>query len=242
VSFRTRLLALSRSQALKLYDEVFRKIEESYVDPIEPAKLFRAGVDHLLVACEDDQFKTTNLSGASPEDITHFRDRLKQWKTFPVRDRPEATRHLGSIANQAEATLAVKPTPVIMEFIYGASCSLDDYSTCLTPDRLSDLYAVIDGSFVGIGVELRSDDAGLLIVNVLAGGPAAEAGMRSGDHIVAIDSLSTVGLPTDEAANRLQGAEGSQVQLWVHAPDEPKPRRVILRRRSSRFRACLWRR
>ena len=87
VSFRSKMLAMPRGQALKLFDEVFRKIEESYVEPVEPAKLFRAGVDHLLIACEDDQFKTTNLNGAAPADITQFRDRLRQWKTTSVRDR-----------------------------------------------------------------------------------------------------------------------------------------------------------
>jgi carboxyl-terminal processing protease len=128
--------------------------------------------------------------------------------------------------------LEVSAAPVVLEFVYGACDSLDDYSTCLTPDRLGDLYAVIDGNFVGIGVELRSDDLGLLVVNTLTGSPAAEAGIRGGDHIVAIEGVATSGLPTEEAANRLQGAEGSPVNISVLSQGERQPRRIVLRRRS----------
>src|SRR5262249_17603059 len=137
-----------------------------------------------------------------------------------------------TIADQAHKLLDVPAAPVILEFVYGASDSLDDYSTCLTPDRLSDLYAVIDGNFVGIGVELRSDEQGLLIVNTLSGSPAAEAGIRAGDHIVAIEGVSTVGLATEDAANRLQGTEGTSVQIWLQSPGDRQSRRIVLRRRS----------
>jgi carboxyl-terminal processing protease len=157
---------------------------------------------------------------------------MRQWRGATVRDRSEAVKHVSSIASTAENVAGIGAAPVILEFVYGACDSLDDYSTCLTPDRLNDLYAVIDGNFVGIGVELRSDDEGLLVVNTLAGSPAAEAGIRGGDHIVGIESKSTVGLPTDEAANRLQGAEGTQVQIWLRSPGDAQPRRLVLRRRS----------
>jgi carboxyl-terminal processing protease len=231
-SFRAKMLAMPRGQALKLYDEVVRKIEESYVEPLDSAKLFRSGIDSLLIASEDDQFQKTNLRGGPTDHMSEFRDRVRQWRGVAVRDRSEAVRHVSSIASTAENVAGLSAAPVILEFVYGACDSLDDYSTCLTPDRLTDLYAVIDGNFVGIGVELRSDDDGLLVVNTLAGSPAAEAGIRGGDHIVAIEGRTTVGLPTDEAANRLQGAEGTHVQILIQSPGDSPARRVVLRRRS----------
>ncbi len=231
-SFRSKMLTLPKGQALKLYAEVTRKLEESYVEPPEPAKLFQAGIESLIVAFEDEQFLKTNLRIESSERMGEFRDWLRQWRPVSVRDRAEAERHLQSISATAESLLGMRPASVILEFVYAACDSLDDYSTCLTPDRLNDLYAVIDGNFVGIGVELRSDDQGLLVVNTLAGSPAADASIRSGDHIVAIEGVSTRGLPTDEAANRLQGAEGTQIHITVQSPDESEPRRVTLRRRS----------
>ena len=41
-----------------------------------------------------------------------------------------------------------------MEYVFGGYNALDDYSNLLTPDRLDDLYANIDGEFVGLGVEM----------------------------------------------------------------------------------------
>jgi carboxyl-terminal processing protease len=226
------MLSLPRNQALNLYDEVLRKIDESYVEPVSSAKLFRAGVDSLLIASEDSQFLKVHFRGAEPARLGEFRDLLRQWRAMPVRDRAEADRYVMTICDQAHLMLEVSAAPVVLEFVYGACDSLDDYSTCLTPDRLGDLYAVIDGNFVGIGVELRSDDLGLLVVNTLTGSPAAEAGIRGGDHIVAIEGVATSGLPTEEAANRLQGAEGSPVNISVLSQGERQPRRIVLRRRS----------
>ncbi len=238
-SFRSKMLTMPRSQALRLYEEVLRKVEESYVDPVDSARLFRSGVEHLIVACEDDQFRKANLHGDSPPELAQFRERLRQWKTTAVRDRAEAIRFASTVGAQAEGMIGVASSPVVMEFVYGACDGLDDYSTCLTPDRLNDLYAVIDGNFVGIGVELRSDELGLLIVNVLPVGPAADAKMQGGDHIVAIEGVSTAGLPTDEAANRLQGSDGTSVHIDVLPAGESQPRRVTLRRRSVEVQSVM---
>ena len=66
------------------------------------------------------------------------------------------------------------------EFTCGACDALDDFTSYLTPDKLDDLYAMIDGNFVGLGVELKIDKAGLRLVGVIRGGPAWEAGLKTG--------------------------------------------------------------
>src|SRR5262245_21237160 len=128
------MLALSRTQAIKLYDEVVRKIEESNVDPISPSKLFRSGVDSLLIACEDTQFLKANFRGIEPARMSEFRELLRQWRSTAVRDRAEAGKHVLTISDQAHSMLDIPAAPVILEFVYGACDALDDYSTCLTPD------------------------------------------------------------------------------------------------------------
>jgi carboxyl-terminal processing protease len=125
--------------------------------------------------------------------------------------------------------LGLQGTAVTLEFLFGA-CALDDYSGCLTPDRLADLYAEIDGNFVGIGVELKDSPRGLKVVHVLPGGPAAEGGLRSGDEIVAVEGKSLGGMALDPAAATLQGPEGSTFRLTVQTPGT-EPREVALERR-----------
>ena len=69
-------------------------------------------------------------------------------------------------------------TPVLLEFTCGACDALDDFTSYLTPDKLEDLYAMIDGNFVGLGVELKINTEGLLLVGVIRGGPAGKRASR----------------------------------------------------------------
>ena len=67
-------------------------------------------------------------------------------------------------------------------------------------------------------------------MRVISGSPAEEAGVRAGDRILAVDGQSTAQLSTDQAANLLQGADGSVVALTLAAPGQP-PRQLSVRRR-----------
>ena len=102
-----------------------------------------------------------------------------------------------------------------MEMAAAAVGGLDEYSAFLTTGQLDDLYAQIEGNFVGLGVELKSAPDGLLVVHVIPGSPAARAGIRAGDHLIGVGSRSIGGLSVDEAAHLLQGPEGSLVTLAV---------------------------
>ena len=108
---------------------------------------------------------------------------------------------------------------MILEFVYGACDALDDYTSYLTPDRLDDLYAMIDGNFVGLGIELKLEGKALRLVGVIRGGPAWEAGVKIGDAITRVGGESVVGLSLDESAGKLQGAEGTSVELTVEHRD-----------------------
>ncbi|MGL4460819.1 MAG: S41 family peptidase, partial [Planctomycetia bacterium] len=112
-----------------------------------------------------------------------------------------------------------RSTPVVFEFVASSCEGLDPYSAHLTPNRLRDLYAMIDGNFVGLGVEVRGADAGLSIENVLPESPAEEAGLKAGDVIVQVDGASLRGMTPEEAANKLQGREGTVVRMVVERVD-----------------------
>jgi len=68
---------------------------------------------------------------------------------------------------------------------------------------------------VGLGIELKANGGDLTIVKVITGSPAERAGILSGDRITEVDGKRTADMTTDQAADLLQGAEGSIVQLVV---------------------------
>jgi carboxyl-terminal processing protease len=136
--------------------------------------------------------------------------------------------YAGRLASQR---LGISPTAVIFEFLCGSAAALDHYSTFLTEAQLDDVYAQIEGNFVGLGVELKADDGALLIVNTISGSPAALAEIRAGDRIVAVEGQSTRAISTDKAADILKGPEGSTVVVTVESPDGTRRDVQVVRRR-----------
>lgn len=218
-SFRNVLLKLPRERALAVYDELLERIESHYVDPVPLEPLVRRGLDNLEVALRDPQFLRTNVGEAAPERVAWLREALRaQRNRLASPDRLTAQAQVVGACDLARRSIGLGDAAVILEFTYGACDALDDYTSYLTPDKLDDLYAMIDGNFVGLGVELKQDPEGLRIVGVIRGGPAYEAGLKPGDQITHVAGRSVRGSSLDEAANRLQGNEGTTVEITVHRP------------------------
>jgi carboxyl-terminal processing protease len=215
-SFRGVLLRLPREQAIDLYTEILERIQTHYVDPVPLEPLVRHGIDNLEVALRDPLFVRTNVGAADPDRVTWLRDQLRNLRgQLSVPGRNDAVRVALEAADLARQALDMPPTPVLLEFTCGACDALDDFTSYLTPDKLEDLYAMIDGNFVGLGIELKSAPEGLRLVGVIRGGPAWEAGLTSGDRIVKIAGQPVKGLSLDEAASRLQGNEGTSIDLEI---------------------------
>jgi carboxyl-terminal processing protease len=215
-SFRNILLRMPEAQALELYGEVLERVATHYVEPVAMAPLLRRGLDNLEVALRDPVFLDANVPGADASRVLALRKAYQVRRSGPApTDRDGARTFVVDACNTARRTLGLNATPVILEFIYGTCDVLDEYSGYLTPDKLDDLYAVIDGNFVGLGVELKADPSGLRLVGVIAGGPAAEHGLKAGETITRIGGRSVAGQGLDEAAGQLQGAEGTAIDLTV---------------------------
>ena len=232
-SFRKVLLRLSREKSFDLFDEMIERIESHYVDPVPLAPLVRRGIDNLEVALRDPNFAflAINAPKAPPARLTWLRDQLRVRREKLVVDTRDAARdEVQAICELSRQAIGLAPAPVVLEFIFGTCDVLDDYTTYLTPDKLDDMFAMIDGNFVGLGVELKLDDEGLRLVGVIRGGPASEAGLKAGDRIVSVGGKSVRGLGLDEAASRLQGTEGTTIEIAVLHPDHSTENLRLIRR------------
>jgi carboxyl-terminal processing protease len=91
--------------------------------------------------------------------------------------------------------------------------------------------AAAPGPIVGIGTQLKTVDDHPVVDSVMSGSPAEKYGIKPGDRILKIDGKSVDGLNLQQVANRLHGAAGSRVHLFVLRGDAKKTfsiRRQIL--------------
>lgn len=241
-SFRSNMLTMTRHDALGLFDEVINKIKSHFVDPLSSTSFVAHGTESLYIALANEKFLDHHLPGRRSSlqgNIARLREtlRTKYWNK-PLNSGYAAHQAVSDVASMAESQLGLSSTAVVMEYIFGGCHALDDYSNCLTPDRLSDLYDNIDGEFVGLGIEMKSEAGrGMSLVNVLPDSPAAEAGLMVGDYIVAIDGHDCRNMSTDEAAGRLKGTPGSRVRLDLSGLTAADRRTVNVTRRAVQVKS-----
>jgi S1-C subfamily serine protease len=65
----------------------------------------------------------------------------------------------------------------------------------------------------GIGIQIRADERGILIEDVLPGGPAEDLGLEPGDVVVAVEGKDAKEISLDEFVETMTGPEGSDVEF-----------------------------
>jgi carboxyl-terminal processing protease len=111
--------------------------------------------------------------------------------------------------------------------IGGAVASLKDpFSHYFDPHSYASFQHLTNPSFSGIGVTVRGDPKGLLIEGVIAGAPAAKAGVRPGDRIVAVAGRSLAGRSEDAAVALIKGRNGTKVTLTIERDGHRVVRRI----------------
>ena len=112
--------------------------------------------------------------------------------------------------------------------IEGAVASLrDQFSHYFDPRTYKRFEQVTNPSFSGIGVTVRPERGGsLTIESVIAGTPAARAGLRRGDRIVAVNGRSLAGRPSSESIGLIKGEPGTKVALTIARDDRRTTQRV----------------
>ena len=119
----------------------------------------------------------------------------------------------------------------------GLAYGLDPYSTYLTVDQVREYRAGTDKAAVGIGAELSQVASYLYVIAPVKGGPAAAAGVQSGDIIEYIDGKATRDISLYDAKQLLNGAAGSEVKLRILRA-ATRPFIVTVKRRATEIPAA----
>lgn len=110
----------------------------------------------------------------------------------------------------------ISPLALVHASIRGMVDTLDPHSLWLSPDDYQALQERADGRYLGIGVELGgTGDAQIVIQAVTPRGPAALAGVTSGDILTAVDGQPLHMLDPGSVQALLAGNIGEPVELTL---------------------------
>lgn len=230
-SYLASLERLDEQQALELYSEVLLKIDTYHVADPGWKQLVWRGVNYLEIATSEPALAKRYPRPVALGATRNYRSELQTRVNFDgIQTRTQAVDAVAAAAQLASKYYAVPSQAAILEFTCAAVASLDQYSAYLTGSQLDEVFSQIEGNFVGLGIELKSEADSLLIVNVIPGGPAEAAGMRANDRIIEVDGNSTHTVSPDTAADMLKGPEFSYVNVVLQAPDNTTRQLRIQRR------------
>ncbi len=96
---------------------------------------------------------------------------------------------------------------------------IDPYTEYISAKDQEDFRSMTTGEYAGIGSYIQERPGGKVIISEPhEGSPAALAGLRPGDLIVAIDGDSTAGWRSSQVSERLKGQAGTKVTVTVNRP------------------------
>jgi carboxyl-terminal processing protease len=208
------LRSLSTEQSLQLFAEVSILIDSRHLKPSTYDARVKQAAKNLVEALDNRAF--LRATGVDPSRAAAFRADAEQLaNSRPISGRDEAYQALRWTMRAAEQHAGLRPSAVVLEFVYGSTESLDKYSGFVpNMDRASPSVELED-HIVGVGVEIKPDEQGMLVVNALSGGPAAEAGLQKGDLIESVNGTPVAGETLEAAVNLITGPPGSRVTLGV---------------------------
>jgi len=126
--------------------------------------------------------------------------------------------------------------PSVQDRKYGAIQGLvqtlnDPFTSFSPPEVASVRRQELDGHFGGVGIVIRANEQfQVLVVSVIPGNPADDAGIQAGDIFLEVDGQSVEGYTTDRIADMVRGEIGTEVVLKMLRPTEDETYEATLTR------------
>ena len=98
----------------------------------------------------------------------------------------------------------------------------DAYTEYFTKEEMESYYSEIEGSYVGIGIYMiqNTEDNTIVVLAPIAGSPAEEVGLQTGDIIRKVDGVEYTGEDFDKISASIKGEEGTKVTLEIERKGE----------------------
>jgi carboxyl-terminal processing protease len=139
---------------------------------------------------------------------------------------------------------AVRPEAMTRAAIIGMLDSLGDsnHSAFLSYSEVKRAGSAMQGTLIGIGIEIQAQDHQAVVVAPIDGSPAQQAGLRPGDVILQINGQAVSGLPLGQVSSKITGEAGQRVALTVMNPRDKRKRNINVERTSIKLNNVSWQR
>lgn len=136
-------------------------------------------------------------------DVSRFTNAISQIKDFYVQP--------------------ISDKKLLEDAIRGMLTGLDPHSEYLDEDAYKTLLMTTSGAFGGLGIEVTGEFGVLKVIAPIDDTPAAKAGIKSGDYIVAINGKLVNEMTLNEAIEKMRGKKGTEVSLTVLRKEQKTP-------------------
>ncbi|MGC8470481.1 MAG: S41 family peptidase, partial [Acetobacteraceae bacterium] len=141
---------------------------------------------------------------------------------------------------RADYVVPVSDRKLMDNALNGMLTGLDPHSGYMDAKQYRDMQVQTQGQFGGLGLEVTEFQGLIKVISPIDGTPAAKAGMKPGDLIVAIDKKSVEGMSLNQAVNRMRGPPNSKIELLIKRPGVKAPIDLTLTREVIQVKAVHY--
>ena len=200
------------------------------------------GMNILRLLCFTCIILTTSQTLSAQEAATTVADEAEKSSSSSAQLTLDELRTFTDVFNQLRRNYVeeVNDKMLLEAAINGMLAELDPHSAYLPNQDFEDLENSARGQYIGLGIDIAAENAGVVVKRVISPSPADEAGIEPGDLITAIDKKQVKGQHYDDVLAQLEGEPGTTVELVVRRPGE-KPRNLTLKREYVKLPAMSYR-
>lgn len=135
----------------------------------------------------------------------------------------------------------VKDADLFYSSVNGLVQALNDpYSEFMPPEEAKEFRTEMSGKVAGIGAIIGQKDSAFVIETPLEDSPAIKAGLKSGDYIIAVDSVAVHQMKLQNVIKLIRGPKGTKVKLTIARVGEKEPFDVEIIRDKVTIQSVKW--
>ena len=207
-----------------MIEKIIARLGRYYVKAIDYRKITRGALTSVKVLVETPQaakaFPKLKNDALRKAMLAVIEAEFKSIESRDRVDQLDLSLAMSNVLNASDRTVQIPLEVIAVEFADGFLNELDRFSSMIWPYEVEDFNKQTMGRFFGVGIQITKEPkAPLKVVTPLAGSPAMNAGIKTGDSIIAVDygegMKETAGVAIDACVKMITGKEGTTVKLRV---------------------------